>query len=220
MSVNAIGTKPQPWLPGGANQFPGGRELHPLTSSAFHGALLQQLRMHDRAAEINLGVMTSAKISNTILPLALIFCCLGFSSGCQSTHNRDSKVVEQSRVTSPNGQLDAVFLQDFYGGAVGGGVESDVYIVRKGAPVKMDSARKILQADPFTGVKLVWKQDHLLQIQYDVAHIEQFHNLWGLHEVEDVGSTGERDFEVEIRLAPSAGDFSALTPDGSYRRAY
>jgi len=171
-------------------------------------------------SEINLGVMTSAKLSTTILQLALIFCCLGFLAGCQSTHNRDSKVVEQSRVTSPNGQLDAVFLQDFYGGAMGGGVESDVYIVRKGAPVKTDSARKILQADPFTGAKLVWKQDHLLQIQYDVAHIEQFRNLWGLWEVENVGSTGEHNFEVEIRLEPLAGDFSVLTPNGSYRRAY
>ena len=28
-------------LPGGANQFPGGT-LHPLKSSAFHGALLRQ----------------------------------------------------------------------------------------------------------------------------------------------------------------------------------
>jgi hypothetical protein len=169
--------------------------------------------------EINLEVMTSAKLANTILPLALIFCCLGFSSGCQSTHNRDSKVVEQSRVTSPNGQLDAVFLQDFYGGAVGGGVDSEVYIVRKGAPVKLDAAYTILQADPFTKAKLVWKQDHLLQIYYDVAHIERFRNLWGLHEVENVGSTGERDFDVEIRLEP-LGDFSVLTPNGSYRHAY
>ena len=103
---------------------------------------------------------------------------------------------------------------------MGGGVESDVYIVRKGAPVKMDSARKILQADPFTGTKLVWKQDHLLQIRYDVAHIEQFRNLWGLWEVENVGSTGRHNFEVEIRLEPLTGDFSALTPNGSYRPAY
>jgi hypothetical protein len=84
----------------------------------------------------------------------------------------------------------------------------------------MDSARKILQADPFTGAKLVWKQDHLLQIQYDVAHIEQFRNLWGLWEIENVGSTGERNFDVEIRLEPLAGDFSLLTPNGSYRHAY
>lgn len=175
--------------------------------------------MRDSSGETNLEAMTSAKLPNTILPLALIVCCLGFSSGCQSTRNRDSKVVEQSRVTSLNGQLDAVFLQDFYGGAVGGGVDSKVYIVRKGAPVKLGTAYAILQADPFTKAKLVWKQDHLLQIYYDVAHIEQFRNVWGLHEVENVGSTGERDFEVEIRLEPS-GDFSVLTPDGSYRHAY
>ena len=150
------------------------------------------------------------------MQLALIFCCLGFSVGCQSTHHPDSKVVEQSRVTSPNGQLDAVFLQDFYGGAVGGGVDSEVYIVRKGAPVKLDTAHTILQADPFTKTKLVWKQDHLLQIYYDVAHIERFRNLWGLHEVENVGSTGERDFDVEIRLEPLS-EFSILAPDGSFR---
>jgi hypothetical protein len=163
--------------------------------------------------------MTSAKVSYTISPLALTFCCLGFLAGCQSTPSRDSSVVEQSRVTSPNGQLDAVFLQNFYGGALGGGVESDLYIVRKGAPVEIASARKILQADPFTGAKLVWKQDHLLLIHYDVAHIQQFRNLWGLWEIENVGSRGERDFEVEIRLEPLAEDFSMLMPDGSFRHS-
>lgn len=153
------------------------------------------------------------------MQLALIFCHLGFSVGCQSTHNPDSKVVEQFRVTSPNRHLDAVFLQDFYGGAVGGGVDSEVYIVRKGAPVKLDTARTILQADPFTKTKLVWKQDHLLQIYYDVGHIERFRNLWGLHEVETVGSTGERDFDVEIRLEPLS-EFSIIEPDGSFRQSH
>jgi hypothetical protein len=129
-----------------------------------------------------------------------------------------SNVTELSRVTSPNGQLDAVLTQDLYGGALGG-VDSEVYIVKKGAPVKLKSAYTILQADPFTKAKLVWKQDHLLQIYYDVAQIERFRNLWGLHEVEDVGSTGERDFDVEIRLEPS-GDFSILAPDGSFRHSY
>jgi len=60
-----------------------------------------------------------------------------------------------------------------------------------------------------------------LQIPYEVANIEQFRDLWGLWEIEDVaGSTGERNFEVEIRLEPLAVDFSALTPDGSYRHSY
>jgi hypothetical protein len=95
-----------------------------------------------------------------------------------------------------------------------------VYIVKKGALVKMDTTRKILQANPFTGAKLFWKQDHLLQIQFDLAHIEQFRNLWGLWEIENVGSMGERNFEVEIRLEPLAADFSMLTPDGAYRHNY
>lgn len=120
-------------------------------------------------------------------------------------------------MTSPNGQLDAVLVQDSYGGAVGGGIESDVYIVRKGAPISSDKTRKVLQAEPFSGGKLIWKQDHLLEIQFDVARVEHFRNVWGLWEVEDVGSTGQHDFEVEIRLEPLSRDFSILTPDGSYR---
>jgi len=155
-----------------------------------------------------------------MLGLALFSCAILGACERQSAPRRGSDVTELSRVTSPNGQLDAVLTQDFYGGAVGGGVDSNIYIVRKGSPVKMDTAHTILQADPFTQGKLVWKQDHLLQIYYDVAHIEEFRNLWGLHEVEDVGSTGERDFEVEIRLEPLSGDFSMLTPGGSFRHPY
>jgi hypothetical protein len=41
--------------------------------------------------------------------------------------------------------------------------------------------------------------------------------LW---EIENVGSMGERNFEVEIRLEPLAADFSMLTPDGAYRHNY
>lgn len=158
---------------------------------------------------------SSTKFPNIALSFALIFCYVGFLTGCRSTH--DSKVVEQSRVTSPNGLLDAVFLQDFYGGAVSGGIDSQVYIVRKGAPVKLDTTHMVLQADPLTNAKLVWKQDHLLQIYYDVANIGRFRNLWGLHEVESVGSTGEHDFDVEIRLEPLS-EFSILGPDGSFRQ--
>ncbi len=137
----------------------------------------------------------------------------------RSTIGRDSQVVELSRVTSPNGLLDAVLVQNFYGGAIGGGVESDVYIVRKTVPLRIDKARKVLQADPFSGGQLVWKQDHLLEIHYHVARIEQFRNVWGLWEIENVGSHGERNYDVEIRLVPS-NDFSILTPEGSFRRGH
>ena len=81
----------------------------------------------------------------------------------------------------------------------------------------MDAAKEVFRADSLTAADLIWQQDHLLEIRFDVAQIEQFRNLWGLHEVEDVGSNGERDFNVEIRLAPISQSFSLLNPNGSFR---
>lgn len=143
-----------------------------------------------------------------------------FFSGCgdQPVPNGDafSKSSELMRITSPNGQLDAVLVTYIYGPAAGGGVDSNVYIVPKGARVHIKAGREIFSADPMTRGQLVWKREHLLEIHYDIADIHSFRNLWGLHEVEDVGSKGERDFDVEIQLMP-ASDSSALTPDGSFR---
>jgi hypothetical protein len=51
----------------------------------------------------------------------------------------------------------------------------------------------------------------------DVAHIEEFRNLWALHEIRAVESVGEREYLVEIRLVPSSEDFSLLTPDGRFK---
>jgi hypothetical protein len=127
-----------------------------------------------------------------------------------------SQSAEQTRVTSPNGLLDAVLVRDPYGPAAGGGVDWNVYIVRRENPIHMKTAHEFFRADPMTGGDLVWKSEHLLEIHYDQAHILAFRNLWGLYEIENVGSTGERDFEVEIRLVPSS-DFSVLTPNGRFR---
>ncbi len=60
---------------------------------------------------------------------------------------------------------------------------SDLYIVKKGGAVKIDTARKMLRAEPFTSGKLVWKQDHLLQIHYDVAHLEEMARDSSLHDL-------------------------------------
>jgi hypothetical protein len=86
----------------------------------------------------------------------------------------------------------------------GGGIDSNVYIVRKGAPVRVKAGTEIFSADPMSGGNLVWKRDHLLEIHYDVGYIHIFRNLWGLHEIEDTGTTGERDIEIEIRLMPTS----------------
>lgn len=157
----------------------------------------------------------SAFIFSAVLSILLL-------PGCEerAVPNEDafSKSSELMRVTSPNGQLDAVLVTYIYGGAVGGGVDSNVYIVPKGGPIHIKAGREVFSADPMTGGQLVWKREHLLEIHYDIANIHSFRNVWGLYEVEDVGSTGEHDFEVEIRLMP-ASDSSALTPDGSFRHA-
>src|SRR5689334_9708873 len=102
-------------------------------------------------SEIILVVMMSARSVPHIprfraLLLGLAFLSFAALAACdrQSVARSGSNVTELSRVTSPNGELDAVLTQDLYGGAVGGGVDSEVYIVRKGAPVKLDTAFTIL----------------------------------------------------------------------------
>jgi hypothetical protein len=136
--------------------------------------------------------------------------------GCDHDSRPNGNGSELMRVTSPNGNLDAVLMMYMYGGAVGGGIDSNVYIVRKGAPVIAKPGREVLSADPMTGGHFVWKRDHLLEIHYDIASIHRFRNLWGLNEIENVGDMGQRDFDVEIQLMP-ASDASVLKPDGSFR---
>ena len=162
-----------------------------------------RMQLPSRFATMAVSVVLSISIS-------VLGGCVG---QVQPTHDGD----ELARVTSPNGYLDAVLMRYTYGGAAGGGVDSNVYIVRKGSPVVAKSGNEILRADPMSGGALVWKRDHLLQVQYDIAYIQAFRNLWGLHEIENAGPTGERDFEIEIQLVPKS-DASALKYDGSFRR--
>ncbi len=120
------------------------------------------------------------------------------------------------RVTSPDGKLDAVMVREMYGGAVGG-TEWYVYIVPKSVSGPSDRQDPVFDASDLTAERLVWQQPHLLEIGYDRAAIEKFRNLWALDEVESVGSSGEGDYFVEIRLAPSSADYSLLTPAGRFR---
>jgi hypothetical protein len=125
--------------------------------------------------------------------------------GCQSrgvASKAFPKSAEVQRISSSNGQFDAVLIRDEYGGAAGGGIDSNVYIVRKGAAVYHKPGKEVFSADPMTGGKLVWRRDHLLEIHYDLAYIHQFRNVWGLYEIENVGSAGERDYSIELSLIP------------------
>lgn len=149
---------------------------------------------------------------SAIISIFLLSACHNRTSPNQ---NDAANWSEKMRVTSPNGQFDAVLMVHVYGPPAGGGVDSNVYIIRKGAPVNTKEGREVFSADPMTGEQLVWKRDHVLEIHYDIAQIHRFRNLWGLYEVRNVGSA-KYDYEIEIRLMP-ASDSSVLMPDGSFR---
>jgi len=145
----------------------------------------------------------------------LTFCAAiaaAFPLGCEGV----SRNTEEARVTSPNGLLDAVVIREDGGGALEG-FEWHAYIVAKGSAVDARKSHEIFLAGTLTGERLVWSQPHLLEIHYDAANIEQFRNLWGLYEIQNVGSEGEHDYLVEIRLVPSSKDFSLLTPNGRFK---
>jgi len=152
----------------------------------------------------------------TLCAGAAICILIGCGESGQSAKTKLLLGSEEARVTSPNGQLDAVLIRDDGGGAAGGW-EWYVYIVAKGSGVDESKAHPVFNAGTLTGEKLVWGQEHLLEIQYDIAYINQFKNIWGSSEIHDAGSLGEREYLVEIRLAPSHSDFSLLTPGGTFR---
>lgn len=138
-----------------------------------------------------------------------------FLVACAHGIAEDLNRVEEARITSPDGRVDAVMIREPVGGALGG-VYWHVFIVPRAAPAPKDSKDSILDADVLRGEALVWKQNHLLEIHYDIAHIEQFRNLWGSNEAE--GRAWRRgDYLAEVRLAPSSPDFSFLTPDGEFK---
>ncbi len=66
------------------------------------------------------------------------------------------------------------------------------------------------------GAKLVWRQPHLLEFQYERAMILEFTNLWGSNEIKPKASGGD-PYWVEIRLAPTSPDSSLVTPNNDFR---
>jgi hypothetical protein len=124
---------------------------------------------------------------------------------------------ERARGISPDGQFDAVMVLADYDGGIGG-IDWRLYVVRRGKAVTAEF-NPIFSANKLDHEKLVWKQAHLLEIQYDIAAIERFRNVWCSAEIENAGSYGERDYCIEIRLAPIATDFSVVTPEGGFRQS-
>jgi hypothetical protein len=111
------------------------------------------------------------------------------------------------RVTSPDGKLDAVLVEDSSSGPLAG-VFWYVYVVPKGKAAPKDSTTRLFFADELTKGVIVWNKPHLIEILYDKASIMQFRN---------VSTTSENGLEyVELRLIPSS-EYSLMTPEGGWR---
>jgi hypothetical protein len=163
------------------------------------------------------GASTKMHKKNHLIALVacLTVCVL---SGCDAPGTYQvSKSDEMTRVTSPNGKLDAVLVREDGGGAPGGW-DWSVYIVSRGSPVIRPNARAVFEAGTLRNQKIMWEQEHLLGIHYDIAAIDSFRNLWASPELQPNGGT-KNDYLVEIQLKPTS-DYSLLTPDGDFKRDY
>lgn len=137
--------------------------------------------------------------------------CLGifghkFVATTVNGHPRDLG-AESIRVTSPDGRLDAVLVEDSSGGALGG-VFWYLYVVPKAKTVPSDTTKQLFVADELTKVSVVWENAHLIEIHYDKASIMHFRNI---------STRYENGVEyVELRLVPSS-EYSLITPEGGWR---
>jgi len=148
--------------------------------------------------------------------LVLGFCCCLFGPRLlRAPSGGGVKRSEEMRVTSPDDRFDAVLVRDSYGGALGG-IEWYAYIVRKGRSAPSDSDKAVFWAESLRGENILWKRPHLVELQYDHALIVKLRNLWALDMIEGVGSAGEGDYYVEVRLDPTSPDFSLLQPNGEF----
>jgi len=163
--------------------------------------------------------MGRPRVGNFDLGAFCIILCITiipwFLAGCGRT--TPSTWVEEARVTSPDGRFDAVITEATVGPVLGGGVYWNVFIVPKGAAAPKDDKNSLLNASVLRGEKLVWKQNHLLEVHYDLAEIEEFQNVWGSYELQGRGWR-PGDYMAEVRLVPSSPDFSFLTPEGDFKR--
>lgn len=122
-----------------------------------------------------LGLMTSAGIQ-VVRDLVI------------TTNQRDV-----ARVTSPDGMVDAVFVEPVLRALS----DSALYLVPKGEPVPARGPQ--LKGTRFSPLPvLVWKQTHLLQVNYRSGCINGFTNLWHSYDLD------EGKYYVELSLNPAS----------------
>jgi hypothetical protein len=148
------------------------------------------------------------KFAAPLIAFVLGVCIATFSRTLiDRTFTTVSYTAESKRVASPDGKLDAVFVEDSSGGALGG-VFWYVYVVSKGKAVPKDPNKRLFFADELSRGAVVWSKPNLLEIHYDKASIMHFRNI---STKEDNGIE-----YVELRLVPTS-EYSLLTSEGGWR---
>ena len=126
--------------------------------------------------------------SAPIVGLLIALGCVSLLLGCSASYD------EQLRVASPDGRVEAVWVEVGAGGAT---VDFyyHLYIVQPGAKPERGTQR--LVADKVKNLKLLWRESKRLEVSYDSARIFSFYNYWHDRNV------GNFKYVVEIRLAPN-----------------
>jgi hypothetical protein len=131
--------------------------------------------------------------------------CINFAGGAWAGH-------ELSRITSPDGKLDAVLIEGSGGATTS--VSLRVFVVMKDTEftqqgVTFQREQASFTADSVKDLNLRWTRPSLLHIEYSKARIFSLSNFGS---VKDVNSL---QFNYEIRLEPLDFDSSLIPPNSA-----
>jgi len=107
--------------------------------------------------------VTAGLVLNAIIFLSLLTAC------GEPTHNA---LVEEARVTSPDGQFDAVMTRESIGGVLGG-VYWNLFIVPRGTAVPTDDRNTLLDAAVLRGEKQGFGSSHGARIRQKIGSTER-----------------------------------------------
>jgi len=115
--------------------------------------------------------------------------------------------TEVARVTSPDGQVDAVAERIECGAPCSSGYA--VSVVPKGVAHPTEAIQRVFLADDIVNPQLKWSEPHILDIGYDKVVIQNFHNV--AYPLGRPGNVESWRYTVEVLLSPSSTRFSYVT---------
>jgi len=107
------------------------------------------------------------------------------------------KLVERTRVTSPDGIVQAVIVERESDATVPTPME--LYLVRTNHSL---SGEPVVLGDRFENLQVTWREPRFLELRYEKARIFRFTNFWQSSDVDQLR------YVVEIRLKPKTDSFA------------